>query len=178
MRILVAGGAGFIGSNFIRYQLEKYDDQIINVDKLTYAGNLDNLKDVEANPNYQFKQLDICDKEKIDQLMHRGVDYIVNFAAESHVDRSIEDSSIFVKTNVGGTQNLLDLALKFGVKNFVQISTDEVYGSLGEKGKFTENSPLNPSSPYAASKAAADLLVNSYFKTYNTTLQLFIMQHP
>jgi dTDP-glucose 4,6-dehydratase len=172
MRILVAGGAGFIGSHFIHYQLEKYDDQIINVDKLTYAGNLDNLKDVEANPNYQFKQLDICDIKKIDQLMHRGVDYIVNFAAESHVDRSLEDPSVFVKTNVGGTQNLLDLALKFGVKNFVQISTDEVYGSLGEKGKFTENSPLNPSSPYAASKAAADLLVNSYFKTYNLPVNI------
>ena len=161
MKILVTGGAGFIGSNFIRYQLENYDDQIINVDKLSYAGNLDNLKAVENSPNYEFKKLDICNKEKIDQIMHQGIDYIVNFAAESHVDRSIEDPSVFVKTNIEGTQNLLDLALKFGVKRFVQISTDEVYGSLGPEGKFKEDSPLNPSSPYAASKAAADLLVKS-----------------
>ncbi len=172
MKILVTGGAGFIGSNFIHYQLENYDDQIINIDKLSYAGNLDNLKDLESNPNYEFKQLDICEQEKIDQIMHRGVDYIVNFAAESHVDRSIEDPSIFVKTNVEGTQNLLDLALKFGVEKFIQISTDEVYGSLGEKGKFSEESNLNPSNPYAASKAAADLLVNSYFKTYNLPVNI------
>jgi dTDP-glucose 4,6-dehydratase len=172
MKILVTGGAGFIGSNFIHYQLENYDDQIINIDKLSYAGNPDNLKDLESNPDYEFKQLDICDKEKIDQIMHRGVDYIVNFAAESHVDRSIEDPSVFVKTNIEGTHNLLDLALKFGIKNFVQISTDEVYGSLGEKGKFREDSPLNPSSPYSASKAAADLLVSSYAKTYNLTVNI------
>ena len=172
MRILVTGGAGFIGSNFIRYQLENYDDQIINVDKLSYAGNPDNLKDLESNSNYQFKQLDICDQEKIDHLLHEGIDYIVNFAAESHVDRSIEDPSIFVKNNVEGTQNLLDLALKFGVKKFVQISTDEVYGSLGEEGKFSEESPLNPSSPYSASKAAADLLVSSYAKTYNLPVNI------
>jgi len=165
MKILVTGGAGFIGSNFIRYQLKNYDDQIINVDKLSYAGNLDNLKDVENNSNYQFRQLDICDQEKIDHLMHQGIDYIVNFAAESHVDRSIDDPSVFVKTNVEGTQSLLDLALKFGVKKFVQISTDEVYGSLGSEGKFKEDSPLNPSSPYSASKAAADLLVKAYAKT-------------
>ncbi|MEC9489944.1 MAG: dTDP-glucose 4,6-dehydratase [Halanaerobiales bacterium] len=166
MRILVTGGAGFIGSNFIHYQLKNYDDQIINVDKLSYAGNLDNLKDVEEDPNYEFHQLDICNRKKVANLLHQGIDYIVNFAAETHVDRSIEDPSIFVKTNVEGTQNLLNLALKFGVKKFVQISTDEVYGSLGEKGRFTENSPLNPSSPYSASKAAADLLVSSYAKTY------------
>ena len=172
MKILVTGGAGFIGSNFIHYQLENYDDQIINVDKLSYAGNPDNLKDIETNSNYEFKQLDICDKEKIEPLMHQGIDYIVNFAAESHVDRSIEAPSIFVKTNVEGTQNLLDLALKFGVKKFVQISTDEVYGSLGENGKFTEESPLNPSSPYSASKAAADLLVSSYAKTYNLSVNI------
>lgn len=172
MKILVTGGAGFIGSNFIHYQLENYDDQIINVDKLSYAGNLDNLKDVEDDPNYEFRQLDICDRDEIDQIMHQEIDYIVNFAAESHVDRSIADPSIFVKTNVEGTQNLLDLALKFGVKKFVQISTDEVYGSLGKEGEFTESSPLNPSSPYAASKAAADLLVNSYFKTYNLPVNI------
>ncbi|TDO89251.1 dTDP-glucose 4,6-dehydratase [Halanaerobium saccharolyticum] len=172
MRILVTGGAGFIGSNFIHYQLKNYNDQIINVDKLSYAGNLDNLKDVERNPNYEFQQLDICDREKIDPLLHQGIDYIVNFAAESHVDRSIEDPSIFVKTNVEGTQNLLDLALKFGVKKFVQISTDEVYGSLGDSGKFREDSSLNPSSPYSASKAAADLLVKSYAKTYQLPVNI------
>ncbi|MGM0498629.1 MAG: dTDP-glucose 4,6-dehydratase [Bacillota bacterium] len=172
MKILVTGGAGFIGSNFIHYQLENYDDQIINVDKLSYAGNLDNLKDIEANPNYEFQQLDICNKEKIDQIMHQGIDYIVNFAAESHVDRSIEDPSVFVKTNIEGTQNLLDLALKFGVKKFIQISTDEVYGSLGKNGKFSEKSCLNPSNPYAASKASADLLVKSYFKTYDLPINI------
>lgn len=172
MKILVTGGAGFIGSNFIHYQLENYDAQIINVDRLSYAGNLDNLKDIDTNPNYEFHQLDICDREEIDHLMYQGIDYIVNFAAESHVDRSIEDPSVFVKTNVEGTQNLLDLALKFGVEKFVQISTDEVYGSLGEKGKFTEESPLNPSSPYSASKAAADLLVSSYAKTYNLPVNI------
>jgi len=172
MKILVTGGAGFIGSNFIRYQLKNYDDQIINVDKLSYAGNLDNLKDVENNSNYQFRQLDICDQEKIDHLMHQGIDYIVNFAAESHVDRSIDDPSVFVKTNVEGTQSLLDLALKFGVKKFVQISTDEVYGSLGSEGKFKEDSPLNPSSPYSASKAAADLLVKAYAKTYQLPVNI------
>jgi len=172
MKILVTGGAGFIGSNFIHYQLENYDDQIINIDKLSYAGNLDNLKDVETNPNYEFRELDICNREKIDQIMHRGIDYIVNFAAESHVDRSIEDPSVFVKTNIAGTQNLLDLALKFGVKKFIQISTDEVYGSLGKNDKFSEESILNPSNPYAASKASADLLVKSYFKTYNLPINI------
>ncbi|CCU78071.1 dTDP-glucose 4,6-dehydratase [Halanaerobium saccharolyticum subsp. saccharolyticum DSM 6643] len=172
MKILVTGGAGFIGSNFIHYQLENYDDQIINIDKLSYAGNLDNLKDVETNPNYEFRELDICNREKIDQIMHRGIDYIVNFAAESHVDRSIEDPSVFVKTNIAGTQNLLDLALKFGVKKFIQISTDEVYGSLGKNDKFSEDSILNPSNPYAASKASADLLVKSYFKTYNLPINI------
>jgi len=169
---LVTGGAGFIGSNFIHYQLENYDDQIINVDNLSYAGNLENLKNLKTNSNYEFRELDICDKEKIDQIMHQGIDYIVNFAAESHVDRSIENPSIFVKTNVEGTQNLLDLALKFGIKKFVQISTDEVYGSLGKEGKFREDSPLNPSSPYSASKAAADLLVSSYAKTYNLPVNI------
>jgi dTDP-glucose 4,6-dehydratase len=172
MKILVTGGAGFIGSNFIHYQLENYNDQIINVDKLSYAGNLENLKNVEDNSNYSFYNLDICNKSKLDKIMHQGIDYIVNFAAESHVDRSIEDPSLFIKTNIEGCQNLLDLALKFGVKKFIQISTDEVYGSLGDKGKFTEKSNLNPSSPYAASKAAADLLVQSYYKTYNLPVNI------
>jgi len=172
MKILVTGGAGFIGSNFIHYQLQNYDDQIINVDKLSYAGNLENLKNIENNSNYSFYNLDICNKSKLDKIMHQGIDYIVNFAAESHVDRSIEDPSIFIKTNIEGCQNLLDLALKFGVEKFIQISTDEVYGSLGVEGKFTEKSNLNPSSPYAASKAAADLLVQSYYKTYNLPVNI------
>ena len=172
MKILVTGGAGFIGSNFIHYQLENYNDQIINLDKLSYAGNLDNLRDIENNSSYQFEQVDICNKEKVDHIMHQGIDCIVNFAAESHVDKSIKDPSIFIKTNVEGTQNLLDLSLKFGVKKFVQISTDEVYGSLGDKGKFKEYSPLNPSSPYSASKAAADLLVKSYAKTYDLPVNI------
>jgi dTDP-glucose 4,6-dehydratase len=172
MKILVTGGAGFIGSNFIHYQLKNYSDQIINIDKLSYAGNLDNLKNIENNPNYSFYNLDICDKSKLDQIMHQGIDYIVNFAAESHVDRSIENPSLFIKTNIEGCQNLLDLALKFGVGKFIQISTDEVYGSLGTQGKFTEKSSINPSSPYAASKAAADLLVKSYSKTYNLPVNI------
>lgn len=172
IKILVTGGAGFIGSNFIHYQLENYDDQIINVDKLSYAGNLDNLRDIESHSNYSFYNLDICNKEKIDKIMHQNIDYIVNFAAESHVDRSIVDPSIFIKTNIQGCQNLLDLALKFGIKKFLQISTDEVYGSLGAEGKFKEKDSLNPSNPYAASKAAADLLVNSYFKTYDLPINI------
>lgn len=172
MKILVTGGAGFIGSNFIHYQLENYDDQIINLDKLSYAGNLANLEGLENNPNYQFKKIDICQQQKVDKIMHQGIDYIVNFAAESHVDRSIEDPAAFVKTNIEGTQNLLELALKFGVKKFVQISTDEVYGSLGAEGKFDEESPLKPSNPYAASKAAADLLVKSYAKTYDLKVNI------
>lgn len=172
MKILVTGGAGFVGSNFIHYQLENYDDQIINVDKLSYAGNLDNLKDIADNHNYEFRQLNICNKAIIGQIMHQGIDYIVNFAAESHVDRSIEEPSVFVKNNIEGTQNLLDLALKFEVKKFIQISTDEVYGSLGKNGKFSEETSLNPSSPYAASKASADLLVKSYFKTYDLPINI------
>lgn len=172
MKILVTGGAGFIGSNFIHYQLENYDDQIINLDKLSYAGNPDNLKGLEKNSNYQFEKIDICQQDKVDKIMHQGIDYIVNFAAESHVDRSIEDPADFVETNIEGTHNLLELALKFGVKKFVQISTDEVYGSLGAEGKFDEKSPLNPSSPYAASKAAADLLVQSYAKTYDLNVNI------
>jgi dTDP-glucose 4,6-dehydratase len=166
--LLVAGGAGFIGSNFIRYILASHDDwQVVNVDKLTYAGNLANLEDVGNDERYRFSRADICDAKEIESIVAEGEpDAIVNFAAETHVDRSIEDPSLFLRTNVLGAQVLLDAARKHGVARFVQISTDEVYGSLGATGKFSEDSPLRPNSPYAASKTAADLLVRSYFKTY------------
>ena len=168
MKILVTGGAGFIGSNFIRYMLSKFPQyKIVNLDKLTYAGNLDNLSDVEENPNYQFIKGDICDSELVDKLLKEKVDAVINFAAESHVDRSLYDPEVFVKTNVLGTQVLLEACLKHKTQRFVQISTDEVYGSLGEKGSFTEESLLMPNSPYSASKAGADLLVRSYVRTFN-----------
>jgi len=167
VKILVTGGAGFIGSNFIRYFLQKYSQyQIVNLDKLTYAGNLDNLSDMENRPNYRFVKGDICDSELVNKIVKDGVDAIVHFAAESHVDRSIYDPAIFVKTNVLGTQTLLESALKFKIDRFIQISTDEVYGSLGKEGSFTESSPLLPNSPYSASKASSDLLVRSYFETF------------
>ena len=168
VRLLVAGGAGFIGSNFIRYILASHDDwQVVNVDKLTYAGNLANLEDMEGDERYRFSRADICDSREIESIVAEGEpDAIVNFAAETHVDRSIEDPSLFLRTNVLGAQVLLDAARKHGVARFVQISTDEVYGSLGATGKFSEDSPLRPNSPYAASKTAADLLVRAYFKTY------------
>jgi len=168
VRLLVAGGAGFIGSNFIRYILVSHDDwQVVNVDKLTYAGNLANLEDMEGDERYRFSRADICDSREIESIVAEGEpDAIVNFAAETHVDRSIEDPSLFLRTNVLGAQVLLDAARKHGVARFVQISTDEVYGSLGATGKFSEDSPLRPNSPYAASKTAADLLVRAYFKTY------------
>ena len=174
---LVTGGAGFIGSNFIIYMLNKYDDiRIINVDSLTYAGNLENLKSVENNPNYEFVQLDICDRQGLDRIFAENeVDYVVNFAAESHVDRSIQNPQIFVQTNVLGTLALLccarkawavgDDIYKDGVK-YLQVSTDEVYGSLGAEGFFWETTPINPHSPYSASKASADLLTRAYFDTY------------
>jgi dTDP-glucose 4,6-dehydratase len=166
--LLVAGGAGFIGSNFIRYILASHDDwQVVNVDKLTYAGNLANLEDVGNDERYRFSRADICDAKEIESIVAEGEpDAIVNFAAETHVDRSIEDPSLFLRTNVLGAQVLLDAARKHGVARFVQISTDEVYGSLGATGKFSEDSPLRPNSPYAASKTAADLLVRAFFKTY------------
>jgi dTDP-glucose 4,6-dehydratase len=168
MKILITGGAGFIGSNFIRHMLFKYPQyEIMNLDKLTYAGNLDNLNDVEENPNYQFTRGDICDRELVDKLLKEKIDAIINFAAETHVDRSLYDPEVFVKTNVLGTQVLLEACLKHKIQRFVQISTDEVYGSLGEKGSFTEESLLMPNSPYSASKAGADLLVRSYVKTFN-----------
>ena len=174
---LVTGGAGFIGSNFVIYMLNKYQDvKIVNLDKLTYAGNLENLKSVENNPNYTFVQADICDKEAVEALFEKyAFDYVINFAAESHVDRSIADPEIFVKTNVLGTVNLLNIAKKAwqtgddqykeGCK-FLQVSTDEVYGSLGETGYFMETTPLDPHSPYSSSKASADLFVKAYADTY------------
>jgi dTDP-glucose 4,6-dehydratase len=167
VKILVTGGAGFIGSNFIRYLLNHHPAYtIINIDKLTYAGNLDNLKDVEGNHRYFFVRGDIADSECVTRIIDDGVDAIVNFAAESHVDRSIEDAGIFLKTNVLGTQVLLEAGRRKGIKRFIQVSTDEVYGSLGPEGSFTEDSPLKPNSPYAASKTAADLLVRAYHKTF------------
>ncbi len=164
--ILVTGGCGFIGSNFVRYMLRNRDYKIINVDKLTYAGNLENLSDTSDHPNYEFVRGDIADKAMIEGLVSKGVDAIINFAAESHVDRSIEDPRVFIETNVLGTQVLLEAARKYGILRFVQISTDEVYGSLGPRGSFKETSPLAPNSPYSATKTAADLLVRAYHKTY------------
>jgi len=171
MNILVTGGAGFIGSNFIHYILDRYHDvRIINLDKLTYAGNLANLADVaqkwEGN-RYFFVQADIVDQKKVlATLEEYQVDVIVNFAAESHVDRSIDNPYPFVQTNVLGTQNLLECARLVKVKRFIHVSTDEVYGSLSDCGKFCEDTPLAPNSPYAASKASSDLLCRSYYKTY------------
>jgi len=165
MDVLVTGGSGFIGSNFIRYMLEKYPDyRIINLDKLTYAGNPDNLKDVENNPNYSFVRGDICDMDVVNEVMQQ-VDLVVHFAAESHVDRSIDDGSVFVRTNVLGTHTLLESALKHGIKRFIHVSTDEVYGSINE-GSFKETDMLVPSSPYSSSKAGSDLLAQSYYITH------------
>ncbi|MEN7982334.1 MAG: dTDP-glucose 4,6-dehydratase [Nanoarchaeota archaeon] len=166
MKILVTGGCGFIGSNFILYMMKKYTDySIINLDKLTYAGNKENLKSVENNQNYEFVQGDICDKELVDSLVKK-VDAIIHFAAESHVDKSIVNAGEFVKTNVLGTQILLDAALRNGKKRFHHISTDEVFGTLGKTGKFSETTPYDPHSPYSASKAASDHLVRAYFDTF------------
>ncbi len=179
---LVTGGAGFIGSNFVIYMLKKYNDiKIVNIDKLTYAGNLENLKEVESNPNHIFVQADICDKEAISKLFEEyDFDYVINFAAESHVDRSIANPEIFVQTNVLGTVNLLNIArlnwaqgegFKDG-KKFLQVSTDEVYGSLGETGYFMETTPLDPHSPYSSSKASADLFVKAYYDTYKFPMNI------
>lgn len=173
---LVTGGAGFIGSNFVLYLLEKYQDvKVVNVDKLTYAGNLSNLASVMGDSRHVFCQEDICDREAMKRLFsEHDVDFVVNFAAESHVDRSIADPGVFVSTNVQGTVSLMDAAREawndgygsFGDHRYLQVSTDEVYGSLGAEGYFTEQTPLDPHSPYSASKASADLLVKAYGDTY------------
>ncbi len=185
--ILVTGGAGFIGSNFIKYMLGKYDYNIINVDALTYAGNLSNLIEIEKEPNYFFEKVNITDRKAIEEIFEKyDVDTVVNFAAESHVDRSIVEPEIFITTNVLGTQILLDVAKKNwsihcedglsqkfrpGVK-YLQVSTDEVYGTLGIEGMFTESTPLAPNSPYSASKASADLLVRAYHETFNMPINI------
>ncbi|WP_028595318.1 dTDP-glucose 4,6-dehydratase [Paenibacillus assamensis] len=173
MRLLVTGGAGFIGSNFIRFMLNKYPNyQITNVDALTYAGNLGNLKSVFENSNYTFVKADITDVSAIEKLFQDGIDVVVNFAAESHVDRSIVDPGIFVKTNVQGTQVLLEASKRYKIGKYVQVSTDEVYGSLGKTGLFTEETPLSPNSPYSASKAGGDLLVRAYYETFDLPINI------
>jgi dTDP-glucose 4,6-dehydratase len=165
--VLVTGGCGFIGSNFIRHILAADPNvRVVNLDCLTYAGNLANLADVAGNPRYQFVWGDITDRGQVRSAMESGVTDVINFAAESHVDRSILDSGPFVRTNVLGTQVLLDSSREFAIRRFVQVSTDEVYGSLGETGYFTEDTPLHPNSPYSASKAGADLLVKAYHHTF------------
>lgn len=167
-QILVTGGCGFIGSNFIRYELSKYPDiSITNLDKLTYAGNLENLKEFESHSRYNFVKGDIANPDFVNSLLNSTTfDAVINFAAESHVDRSILDSGPFIQTNVVGTQVLLDAFRSQQISRFIQVSTDEVYGSLGVEGLFTEVTPIAPNSPYSASKAAADLLVRSYIKTF------------
>lgn len=174
MKLLVTGGAGFIGSNFIRYWLKKYsDDEIVNFDKLTYAGHLSSTKDFENNPKYSFIRGDICDPNAVNDVM-RGVDAVVHFAAESHVDRSIVGPGIFLMTNVIGTQVLLDACLKNNVGRFHHVSTDEVFGSLelDSKEKFNEETSYDPKSPYSASKAASDHLVRAYGKTYGLDITI------
>ena len=186
--ILVTGGAGFIGSNFVKMMVEKYPDyNIINLDALTYAGNLENLSDIDAVSNYTFVKADIRDREVIEQIFKtQNIDMVVNFAAESHVDRSIEEPEVFLTTNIIGTQVLLDAAKKYwkinpddkyckeykeGVK-FLQVSTDEVYGALGETGMFVETMPLMPNSPYSASKASADMIVRAYNETFGLPMNI------
>ncbi|MFP7733890.1 dTDP-glucose 4,6-dehydratase [Priestia aryabhattai] len=174
MNILVTGGAGFIGSNFVRHMVETYPSYgIVNYDLLTYAGNLENLKDIENHENYTFVKGDINNRELVDHLVkYHNIDVIVNFAAESHVDRSITEPDIFIKSNVLGTQALLDVTKANNLKKYVQVSTDEVYGSLGETGYFTEETPLAPNSPYSASKAGADMLVSAYHETFGMNVNI------
>ncbi|MDD5153207.1 MAG: dTDP-glucose 4,6-dehydratase [Desulfovibrionales bacterium] len=165
MHILITGGCGFIASNFVHYLLERYDYRIINLDALTYAGNPENLREFENNPRYKFIHGRIEDVKAVKKAL-RGVDRIVHFAAESHVDRSITNAQPFIQTNVAGTQVLLDACRQAKIDRFIHVSTDEVYGSLGDKDRFTETTPLAPNSPYAASKAASDLLVRATAKTH------------
>jgi dTDP-glucose 4,6-dehydratase len=172
-RILVTGGAGFIGSHFIRHALNHGEDyQVVNLDCLTYAGNLDNLEDLSGNSRYSFVQGDISNSTLVNSIFEEGVDLVVNFAAESHVDRSISDPGVFIRTNVVGTHVLLEAARAHGIEKFMQISTDEVYGSLGPTGYFTETSPLRPSSPYSASKTGADHLVLASYRTYGLPVNI------
>ncbi|MFC5701791.1 dTDP-glucose 4,6-dehydratase [Cohnella faecalis] len=174
MNVLVTGGAGFIGSNFVHYMMRRYPDyRIVVLDKLTYAGNLDNLADVASLPGFVFVRGDIGNGGLVEELLSAyRIDAVINFAAESHVDRSIADPSVFVVSNVLGTQTLLEAARKAGVGKFVQISTDEVYGTLGSEGLFTETTPLAPNSPYSASKAGADLLARAYYETYGMNVNI------
>jgi len=174
MNLLVTGGAGFIGSNFVHYFLKKHpSSHVVNLDALTYAGNLENLQDAEGFSNYTFVKGDITNQELVEHIvLSNEIDVIVNFAAESHVDRSIQDPGIFIRTNVMGTQILLDIAKENSLQKFVQISTDEVYGSLNEDGYFTEKTPLAPNSPYSASKASADLLARSYHETFGLNVNI------
>lgn len=187
MNILVTGGAGFIGSNFIRHMLDKYDYKIINLDLLTYAGNLKNLEDIAGDSRYHFVKGDICDRQLLEKVFDEfDINVVINFAAESHVDRSIEEPELFLRTNVLGTQALLDTAKKFwkvypkdkycrkfkyGVK-YIQVSTDEVYGTLGAEGYFTEETKIAPNSPYSASKASADMMVRAYYETYGLPVNI------
>ena len=174
MKLLVTGGAGFIGSNFILYWLKQYPkDKIVNLDKLTYAGNLENLRSVEKNPNYEFVHGDICNSQLVNSLT-KNIDIIIHFAAESHVDRSIVDAAPFIKTNIEGTYVLLEAALKNNKKRFHHISTDEVFGALdlNSKNKFTPQTPYNPHSPYSASKAGSDHLVRAYYDTYGLPITI------
>jgi len=167
MNILVTGGAGFIGSNHVRLLLDQSDDRVINLDLLTYAGNLENLAGLEDNPRYRFIKGDILDRQLVRRIMNEeNIHAVVHFAAESHVDRSVEGPEVFVRTNIMGTEILLEEARRAEVERFVMVSTDEVYGSLGAEGMFTEETPLAPNSPYAASKASSDLMCRSFFKTF------------
>lgn len=174
MRILVTGGAGFIGSNFVRYTLLHHpDDTLVNYDALTYAGNLESLQDIQQHPHYQFVHGDLRDGQKLSEIVQKhGIEAIVHFAAESHVDRSIHEPAAFVETNVLGTQVLLDVARQARIQKFVHVSTDEVYGTLGSTGYFTEETPLSPNSPYSASKAGSDLLVRAYHETYGLNVNI------
>lgn len=169
--LLITGGAGFIGSNFVRYIIKKYPGyKVINLDKLTYAGNLENLKGIEKNSNYKFIRGDICDSKLIEKIFrYNSIDAVINFAAESHVDRSIKDPGVFIQTDVYGVYVLLEAVKKYNAKVFFQISTDEVYGSI-ENGSFKEDDPLCPNSPYSASKAGAEMIVRSFYRTYGTPI--------